>query len=200
VGAGRRIEGRAAVPAGGTDGRVRGYPTPAERHAKTVRLKALRGRLSKVERRLDGGAVSNVLGGKNLLRKRQNLTAAGLTEDQWRQQWEAARLFLTADGEAGKPWGNETIRFHPGEGWVEIKLPAPLANRPHGRYRLSCPVAFSYRGDEVAAQAATGASPRPAPRAASGAGAGPPAGSGAGRSAALFLASRPGSCSSGWCR
>jgi IS605 OrfB family transposase len=39
-------------------------------------------------------------------------------------------------------------------------LPAPLAhlaNRPHGRYRLSSPVAFSYRGDEVAAQAATGA-------------------------------------------
>ena len=34
---------------------------------------------------------------------------------------------------------------------------AHLANRPHGRYRLSCPVAFSYRGDEVAAQAATGA-------------------------------------------
>ena len=75
---------------------------------------------------------------------------------------KSARLFLTADGEAGKPWGNETIRFNPDEGWLEIKLPAPLshlANRPHGRYRLSCPVAFSYRGDEVAAQAATGADP-----------------------------------------
>ena len=58
-----------------------------------------------MERRLDGGAVSIVLGGKNLLRKRQNLTAAGLTEDQWRQQWEAARLFLTADGEAGRTAG-----------------------------------------------------------------------------------------------
>lgn len=32
-----------------------------------------------------------------------------------------------------------------------------MANRPHGRYRLDCPVAFPYRGDEVAAQAATGA-------------------------------------------
>jgi IS605 OrfB family transposase len=41
-----------------------------------------------------------------------------------------------------------------------VKLPAPLkrlANAPHGRYRLSCPVLFPYRGDEVAAQAATGA-------------------------------------------
>ena len=104
--------------------------------------------------------MSVTRGGRDLLRKRLNLAAAGLTEDQWRQQWGAARLFLTADGEAGKAWGNETIRFNPDEGWLELKLPAPLAdlaNRPHGRYRLTCPVAFSYRGDEVAAQAATGA-------------------------------------------
>jgi IS605 OrfB family transposase len=99
-------------------------------------------------------------GGRDLLRKRLNLAAAGLTEAGWREQWEAARLFLTADGEADAPWGNATIRFNPDEGWLEIKLPAPLArlaNRPRGRYRLSCPVAFAYRGDEVAAQAATGA-------------------------------------------
>jgi IS605 OrfB family transposase len=30
-----------------------------------------------------------------------------------------------------------------------------MANQPHGRYRLSCPVEFSYRGDEVAAQGAS---------------------------------------------
>jgi IS605 OrfB family transposase len=62
--------------------------------------------------------------------------------------------------EKDKPWGNETIRWHPDEGWLEVKLPAPLAhlaNRPHGRYRLSAPVEFAYRGDEVAAQAATAA-------------------------------------------
>ena len=83
-----------------------------------------------------------------------------MTRDQWRQEWESARLFLTADGEKDKVWGNETIRWNPDEGWVEIKLPVPLArlaNRPHGRYRLSCPVGFRYRGDEVAAQAASGA-------------------------------------------
>ena len=104
--------------------------------------------------------MSVVRGGKALLRTRNNLAAAGLTEDQWRREWESARLFLTADGEADKAWGNETIRWNPDEGWLEIKLPAPLANlanRPHGRYRLSCPVEFSYRGDEVAAQAASGA-------------------------------------------
>jgi hypothetical protein len=72
-------------------------------------------------------------GGRDLLRKRNNLTAAGLTGDQWRQQWAAARLFLTADGEAGKPWGNETIRFNPDEGWLELKLPAPSRTGRTGR-------------------------------------------------------------------
>jgi hypothetical protein len=83
-----------------------------------------------------------------------------LTAAQWRARWAAARLFICADGESDKVWGNETIRWHPDGHWVEIKLPVPLvhlANRPYGRYRLSVPVAFPYRGDEVAAQATTGA-------------------------------------------
>jgi len=156
----RRIEARLAVPADGKVGRNRGYATPAERHAKAVRLQSLKARLAVVERQLETGAVSVVRGGKALLRKRGSLVRAGLTEAQWREQWESARLFLTADGEAAKAWGNETIRWHPDAGWLEIKLPAPLAylaNRPHGRYRLSAPVGFSYRGDEVAAQAVGGA-------------------------------------------
>jgi len=40
---------------------------------------------------------------------------------------------------------------------VLISALARLANRPHGRYRLSVPVRFGYRGGDVAAQAATGA-------------------------------------------
>ena len=156
----RKIEARLAVQAGEKHGRTRGYATPAERHSKALRLKALKARLAHAERRLDAGAVPVTRGGKNLLRKRNNLADAGLTEAQWREEWEASRLFLTADGEAAKLWGNETLRWNPDEGWFEVKLPAPLAslaNRPFGRYRLSCPVEFSYRGDEVAAQAATGA-------------------------------------------
>ncbi len=156
----RRIEARLAIQAGGKAGRTRGYATAAERHAKTVRLQALKARLGRVRRQLDSGTVSVVRGGKALLRKRNNLADARLTEARWRREWESARLFLTADGEKDKAWGNETIRWHPEEGWLEIKLPAllaNLANQPHGRYRLSVPARFSYRGDEVAAQAATGA-------------------------------------------
>lgn len=153
-----RIEARLPAPAGGKAGRVRGYATGAERHAKTVRLQVLRARRARVERRM--GSVPVVRGGKALLRKRGNLPAAGLTQARWRVEWEAARLFLTADGEKDKAWGNETIRWNPDEGWLEIRLPAPLAhlaNRPRSRYRLSAPVGFSYRGSEVAAQAASGA-------------------------------------------
>jgi hypothetical protein len=53
-----------------------------------------------------------------------------------------------------------TIRWHPNEQWLELRLPRPLehlANQPGGRYRLSCPVTFSHRGDEVATQAISGA-------------------------------------------
>jgi hypothetical protein len=156
----RQIQARLRVPAGGKAGRVRGYATGAERHAKTARLQVLRARLTGVERRMEAGSAPVVRGGKALLRKRSNLAAAGLTAATWRAQWKAARLFLTADGEKDKAWGNETIRWNPDEGWLEIRLPAPLAhlaNRPYSRYRLSAPVGFSYRGGEVAAQAVSGA-------------------------------------------
>ena len=155
----RKIEARLAVPAGARAGRLAGYATPAERHGKTIRLKALKGRLARVERQAADGRVSVTRGGRRLMRARLSLADAGLTEAGWRARWDAARLFLTG-GEKGKAWGNETIRWQPDEGWLEIKLPAPLAhlaNRPHGRYRLSCEVAFSHRCGEVAARAASGA-------------------------------------------
>ena len=106
----RVIEARLAVPAGGRAGRVRGYATAAERHAKALRLQSLRARLARAGRQLETGTVPVVRGGKALLRKRGSLAAAGLTQEQWRAQWESARLFLTADGEKDKAWGNETIR------------------------------------------------------------------------------------------
>jgi IS605 OrfB family transposase len=155
-----RIRRRLAAPVGGRSGRVRGYASRQERWEKQRRAQALAGRLAGVEARLTEGRVSVCRGGRGLARARHNLAASDLSEDQWRQRWRARRWFITADGEKDKTWGNETIRWHPQERWLEVKLPAPLAhlaNRRHGRYRLSCPVGFPYRGEEVAAQAATGA-------------------------------------------
>ncbi len=155
-----RIERRLAVPVGRRRGRLSGYGSRSERYHKQQRLSVLRHRLAAVDARLTKGRVSICRGGKSLARAHHHLDEAGLTEEGWHDRWRAARLFLTADGEADKAWGNETIRVHPDEGWVELKLPgslAHLANRPHDRYRLSLSAAFSYRADEVAAQAASGA-------------------------------------------
>ena len=154
-----RLRRRLAVPCGQRRGRIPGYANPAERFEKQRRLQVLQTRLVEVEARLVEGRVSICRGGRKLARSRHQLGPAGENTAEWRRRWEAARWFITADGEADKAWGNETIRWHPDEGWLDVKLPAPLAelaNRPHGRYRLSVSVSFPYRGDEVAAQAASG--------------------------------------------
>jgi len=156
----RRIEQRLAVPIGERRGRRRGYGSQAERFTKQQRLQGLRARLGAVESRVRAGRVSVCRGGARLARGRHQLQAARADEDAWRGRWESARMFIIADGDACKPWGNETIRWNPDEQWLEIKLPpsmSRLANRPHGRYRLSCAVAFRYRAAEVGAQAASGA-------------------------------------------
>ncbi|MFB6841280.1 IS200/IS605 family accessory protein TnpB-related protein [Streptomyces sp. NPDC056361] len=81
---------------------------------------------------------------------RHNLDAVGIGEAEWRDRWEAARWLLSADGESGKRFGNETIRVSP-DGEVTIKLPTPLtrlANAAHGRYALVSRLRFSHRGGE----------------------------------------------------
>ena len=162
--AARKLRARLAVPAGQRRGRTRGYQSRAERFEKRRRLQHLEARLAKVEGRIAKGRVSVCRGGRRLAKHRHALDAddAALAERQWRARWEAERLFLTADGEADKAWGNQTIRVHPDESWLEIRLPTPLAhlsNTP-GRaptYRLCCPVVFTHRRDEWAAQASSGA-------------------------------------------
>ena len=156
----RRIQARLAVPAGSKSGRTRGYATAAERHAKTVRLQVLTARLGRVERQLDSGAVSVVRGGKSLLRLRNNLAAAGLTEDQWHSQWESARLFLTADGEAARPGEMRRSAGTPMRaGWRSSCPPRSPTWRTSRTAATDCPSrpGFPTAGDEVAAPAATGA-------------------------------------------
>jgi hypothetical protein len=151
---------RLAVRVGCRQGRVRGYASGAERFAKKGRLQHLQAELAEVEARLAAGRVSICRGGRRLAKQRHTLDQAKLTQQQWWARWRAQRLFLTADGDAEYPLGNGTIVVHPEQRWCEIKLPSPLAhlaNRPHGRYRLACPVVFNHRGAEWAAQAASGA-------------------------------------------
>ncbi|MFE5212801.1 IS200/IS605 family accessory protein TnpB-related protein [Streptomyces sp. NPDC056600] len=127
-----------------------GYRSAFEWRQKAQRLRALEARHAEVRADWEAGRVHVVRGGKRLATTRHHLAEAGLTEDEWRARWEAARAFLSADGESGKRFGNETIRVAPG-GEVSVKLPRPLehlANAPHGRYVLTGRVAFAHRGEE----------------------------------------------------
>ncbi|WP_328781056.1 transposase [Streptomyces canus] len=148
------IEARLARPLGAKAdkraGLARGYATRVEWHAKSRRLHALKDRLAVVEADRVAGRVRVVRGGKRLANTRHHLAAAGLDEQAWRDRWRAERMFLAADGESGKRFGNETIRVTD-TGRLSLKLPVPLAhlaNAPHGRYVLDSAVVFKHRGQE----------------------------------------------------
>jgi hypothetical protein len=126
-----------------------GYRNASEKTAKTVRLHMLETRLSVATARRNGGHPRVVLGGGKLWRTRQNLAAAGMNEDQWRARWDAARMFLTADGETGTPFGNQTIRVE-SDGTVAVKVPADLVPTLGSKLRLTVPVSFVLRGQEWA--------------------------------------------------
>ncbi|MFD5495566.1 IS200/IS605 family accessory protein TnpB-related protein [Streptomyces sp. NPDC127091] len=148
------IAHRLSLPVGerGSKRAPGGYRTRREWFAKTRRLHVLEDRLERERSDRAAGVVHVVRGGKQLARNRHHLEAARLTAGQWRQRWEAERWFLQADGESGKPCGNETIRVSP-DGGAGIKLPAPLAhlaNAPHGRYVLTGRIDFRHRGQEWA--------------------------------------------------
>ncbi|MEU2130748.1 IS200/IS605 family accessory protein TnpB-related protein [Streptomyces sp. NPDC018352] len=148
----RTLRHRLSLPIGarGTKHAPGGYRSKAEWFHKSRRLKALEARHTAAVRDRQAGRVRVVRGGRRLLNTRHHLAEARLTEEQWRERWEAERWFLAADGESGKRFGNETIRVTD-TGEVSIKLPAPLAhlaNAKHGRYTLASTVRFAHRGVE----------------------------------------------------
>jgi IS605 OrfB family transposase len=144
---------------GRSRGRRRGYRSAAERFAKTRRLAMLRDRLAIAEDALAAGRPSITVGGKRFWRNRNHLDATDMNEQQWRDRWTAARLFLTADGESGKPGGNETIRVDE-QGHLRIKVPAALTAAFGSHVVIAAPVRFSHLGEEWAARVAERAAVR----------------------------------------
>ncbi|MFE2169575.1 IS200/IS605 family accessory protein TnpB-related protein [Streptomyces sp. NPDC059447] len=148
----RMLRHRLSLPIGekGTKRAPGGYRSKHEWFEKSRRLACLEERREQIAAEREVGRVHVVRGGRKLANTRHNLTAAGLTEPEWRERWDAARWFLSADGESGKNFGNETIRVSP-DGDVSIKLPTPLAayaNSRGGRYTLTARVTFPHRGAE----------------------------------------------------
>ncbi|UFS93617.1 hypothetical protein [Nocardia huaxiensis] len=127
-------------------GKITGYRDEAEWFAKTRRLQVLQERAGKVHAALTEGRPSIVMGGKRLWRTRNHLDDAGISPEQWRQAWDATRMFLTADGETGKIGGNETLRVTPGTRHLRIKVPAALADRLGTHLTLAAPVEFHHQG------------------------------------------------------
>ncbi|MEV6762438.1 IS200/IS605 family accessory protein TnpB-related protein [Streptomyces sp. NPDC051105] len=150
----RTLRHRLSLPVGeqGTRRSPGGYRSAHEWFHKTRRLRVLEDRLAQVRADREAGRVRVARGGRRLLGTRHHLDAAQLSEAQWRQRWETARWFLSADGESGKRYGNETIRVTP-DGELSIKLPVPLsglANAKHGRYVLAGAMRLGHRGTEWA--------------------------------------------------
>ncbi|MFE2288404.1 IS200/IS605 family accessory protein TnpB-related protein [Streptomyces sp. NPDC059443] len=150
----RALRHRLSLPIGqkGTKRAAGGYRSRSEWFRKSRRLAALEARHAAAVADWQAGRVRVVRGGRRLANTRHHLADAQLTQEQWRACWEAERWFLAADGESGKPFGNETIRVTP-DGEVSIKLPTPLAhlaNSHHGRYVLACRIKFVHRGAEWA--------------------------------------------------
>ncbi|MET7311837.1 IS200/IS605 family accessory protein TnpB-related protein [Streptomyces sp. NPDC005571] len=150
----KTLRHRLSLPIGekGTKRAAGGYRSKSEWFRKSRRLAMLEDRHAAAVAEWQAGRVRVVRGGKRLLNTRHHLTQARLTEEQWRERWEAERWFLAADGESGKRFGNETIRVTP-DGEVSVKLPAPLAhlaNARHGRYIFTVRIAFAHRGAEWA--------------------------------------------------
>ncbi|WP_406359610.1 transposase [Streptomyces sp. NBC_01544] len=148
----RALRHRLSLPLGekGTKRAAGGYRSKSEWFRKSRRLAALEDRHTAAVGDWQAGRVRVVRGGKRLLNTRHHLGQAQLSEEQWRQRWEAERWFIAADGESGKRFRNETIRVTP-DGEVTIKLPVPLAhlaNTRNGRYTLTARVGFAHRGAE----------------------------------------------------
>ena len=134
-----------------------GYRSAGEHAMKRRRLEHLYAEAQVLQADVDAGRVHITRGGKKLLRSRLHLDEAGLCEEKWRARWHAKRWGFGANGEAGKTFGNETIRLSP-DGTLEVDLPPALAHlanvtaRGTTRYRFSAPVSFSYRRDDWTSQ------------------------------------------------
>ncbi len=138
---------------GGRRRRPRGYATAGERFSKTRRLACLRQRLVAAQADLAAGHPAVTVGGKRLWRNRHNLAAAGIDESGWRARWDAARLFMTADGESGIIGGNLTIRVDD-QGRLRLKVPAALVGKYGTHLQVGAPVRFSHGGADLAARIA----------------------------------------------
>ncbi len=141
-----------------------GYPTRNERHQKTRRRQLLAARLAQVEARLADGRLPLLPGGRRRLGARLHLADAGVTEQQWRDDWATARAWCGAAGSTGEHGGNRVFKLDPATGTLAVTVPLPVAAR-HGLtaprakaagavLTLAAAVSFAHHGAELRARLA----------------------------------------------
>jgi IS605 OrfB family transposase len=134
-----------------------GYATENERVMKRRRLDVLRARLADVQRRRTESRYSVCLGGGRLATTRHHLDAAGLTEQQWRVQWQRRRAWFGCVGNAGVLGGNPCLSLRqddparPGQWFLTVSVPAPVRARfgCGSQVRLTHPVPLHHRWEEL---------------------------------------------------
>jgi hypothetical protein len=141
------------------------YPNSMVRGQKLVRLNVKQQLLARLVAEVKAERASKTLsgskrrsrlhivrGGHPLWEMRHNLDAAGLTESEWRELWDAKRMFIRAIGSKDEGCGNATIQVNPDKGTCRLLLPTALrhlSNTPDGKhYILDATVEFHNRVQE----------------------------------------------------
>ncbi len=116
-----------------------GYPTRAERYQKTRRRQVLAARLTDVQERLATGRLSLLPGGRHRARTRLHLEQAGMSEQDWRDEWVTSRAWCAAAGSTGEHGGNRVFKLDPATGTLTVTVPLPVAARSGWRRRAKPP-------------------------------------------------------------
>lgn len=135
----------------------KGYPTEAIRVAKRQRLDVLRADLAAVTSRLKSKDYTLCLGGKRLANTRHHLKQAGMTEAQWREQWERQRAFFGCVGNKGASGGNPCLSLERGQGglhYLTVSVPKNVQRQlgVPARVRLRHPVPLHHHATELEAR------------------------------------------------
>ena len=135
-----------------------GYKTVFIRAMKARRLDKLQSELKVLLKRRKDRDYRLMPGGKKRAKNRLHLAETGQSEQEWRDEWNAARSYYGIDGFSGRVSGNRMFRLNTTTRRLSIKLPRsvcikyniPIGKKDGGGWlTLSSPVRFKYLGDEL---------------------------------------------------
>lgn len=149
-----------------------GYNTKHIRAMKARRLDQLRAELTSSQKRLADKDYRLLPGGHRRANTRHHLDQAGITAQQWRDEWDTARAWFAMDGNTGVIGGNHYFRLDHTTGLLSIRIPKAEALKhglPMGKANsggwltLRVPVLFKHLTAEVASYSCSCVKPSGSP-------------------------------------